>query len=154
VAQFGRGEHQPSRELRGAAAESAAAAGAKKKGKGGGGAAEVDAVAEMLDSMPRQDISKQLTAKLLGQYEHKDWKVRKKLSDEVEAILKEAGHRIEPNGINDLMDVMKKAMKDPNKAVVRAYVALLGQLAEAVGAPINKFRKKCFVPMLSGLSDK
>lgn len=104
--------------------------------------------------MPRQDISKQLTSKLVGQYDHKDWKVRKKLSDEVEAILKEAGNRIEPNGLNDLMEVMKKAMKDPNKAVVRAYVALSGLLAEAVGSPINKYRKKCFVPMLANLSDK
>lgn len=62
--------------------------------------------------------------------------------------------RIEPNGTNELMDVMKKAMKDANKAVVKVFIILLGLLAEAMGGPISKYQKKCFVPMLSNLSDK
>ena len=62
--------------------------------------------------------------------------------------------RIEPNGLNELMDVMKKAMKDANKAVVKVFIILLGMLAEALGNPISKYQKKCFVPMLSNLSDK
>lgn len=62
--------------------------------------------------------------------------------------------RIEPNGLNELMDVMKKAMKDANKAVVKVFIILLGLLADAVGGPIKKYQKKCFVPMLSNLSDK
>jgi hypothetical protein len=62
--------------------------------------------------------------------------------------------RIEPNGTNELMDVMKKAMKDANKAVVKVFIILLGMLAEAMGTPISKYQKKCFVPMLSNLSDK
>ena len=32
----------------------------------------------------------------------------------MEAILREAKMRIEPNGLNDLMDAMKNGMKDPN----------------------------------------
>lgn len=107
-----------------------------------------------MGSLPRQDISKKLTSKLLEQYNHKDWKVRKKAGDDIEAILKEASMRIEVNGTNELMDVMKKAMKDSNKAVLKVYIVLLGQLAEAMGQPINKYQKKCFVPMLSNLSDK
>ena len=95
-----------------------------------------------------------MTPKLLEQYGHKDWKVRKKAGDDIEAILKEAGMRIEANGTGELMDVMKKAMKDANKAVLKVYIILLGMLAEAMGQPINKYQKKCFVPMLSNLSDK
>ena len=91
---------------------------------------------------------------MLEQYGHKDWKVRKKAGDDIEAILKEAGMRIEANGTNELMDVMKKAMKDANKAVLKVYIILLGMLAEAMGQPISKYQKKCFVPMLSNLSDK
>jgi cytoskeleton-associated protein 5 len=72
----------------------------------------------------------------------------------VEAILREAKLRIEPNGLNDLMDAMKNGMKDPNKAVVKVFIALLGLLAEAIGAPIKQFTKKCFVPLLNNLSDK
>jgi len=45
--------------------------------------------------------------------------------------------RIEPNGLNDLMDAMKNGMKDSNKAVVKVFIALLGLLAEAIGAPIK-----------------
>ena len=47
--------------------------------------------------------------------------------------------RIEPNGTNELMDVMKKAMKDANKAVVKVFIILLGMLAEAMGGPISKY---------------
>ena len=72
----------------------------------------------------------------------------------MEAILREAKMRIEPNGLNDLMDAMKNGMKDPNKAVVKVFIALLGLLAEAIGAPIKQFTKKCFVPLLNNLSDK
>lgn len=62
--------------------------------------------------------------------------------------------RIEPNGLNDMMEVMKKAMKDSNKAVIKVFIILLGLLADALGGPISKYQKKCFVPMLANLSDK
>lgn len=62
--------------------------------------------------------------------------------------------RIEPNGVNEMMEVMKKAMKDANKAVVKVFIILLGLLADAMEGPISKYQKKCFVPMLSNLSDK
>jgi len=55
----------------------------------------------------------------MEQFKHKDWKIRKKGGDDVEAIIREAKMRIENNGLNDLMDVMKNGMKDPNKAVVK-----------------------------------
>lgn len=87
--------------------------------------------------MPREDISKKLTSKLLDQFKHKDWKVRKKGGDDVEAILREAKMRIENNGLGDLMDAMKAGMKDPNKAVVKAFIILLGLLADALGSAIK-----------------
>ena len=90
----------------------------------------------------------------MEQFQHKDWKIRKKGGDDVEAILRDAGMRIEPNGLGDLMDAMKKGMKDPNKAVVKVYILLLGVLAEAIGAPIKQFAKKCFVPMVANISNK
>jgi len=55
----------------------------------------------------------------------------------VEAILREAKMRIEPNGTNDLMDAMKNGMKDANKAVVKNNIKLLAMLAEAMGNPIK-----------------
>ena len=47
--------------------------------------------------------------------------------------------RIEPNGTNEMMDIMKKSMKDANKSVVKVFIILLGMLAEAMGAPISKY---------------
>jgi hypothetical protein len=45
-------------------------------------------------------------------------------------------------------------MKESNKAVLKTYFTLLGQLAEACGEPIGIYRKKCLVPMINFLSDK
>jgi len=45
--------------------------------------------------------------------------------------------RIENNGLTDLMDAMKNGMKDPNKAVVKVFIVLLGLLAEAIGPSVK-----------------
>ena len=104
--------------------------------------------------MPREDISKKLNSKMMEQFKNKDWKVRKKAGDDIEGILKEAKMRIEANGLNPLMDALKAGMKDPNKAVVKVYINLLGLMAEAIGPSVKQYCKKCFVPLLSNISDK
>lgn len=90
-----------------------------------------------LDCLPREDISKKLTSKLMEQFNNKTWSVRKKGADDVEAILKEAKMRIQPNGLNELMDALKKGMKDPNKAVVKSFINLLGLMADALGPQVK-----------------
>ena len=62
--------------------------------------------------------------------------------------------RIEPNGVGELMEALKGAMKEANKAVLKANISLLADLADAMGAPIKTYTKKCFLPMLYNLSDK
>ena len=119
-----------------------------KKGKG------APAEDDILGSLPREDISKKLTSKLMEQFKNKDWKIRKKGGDDVEAILRDSKMRIEPNGLNELMENIKILMKDPNKAVVKVFISLLGLLADAIGSQIKLYTKKCFVPMLNNLSDK
>jgi hypothetical protein len=119
---YKKGEHVKKRQF--GADEAAAGPGGKKK------AAEDDPFGDL----PREDISKKLTSKLMEQFKHKDWKIRKKYGDDVEALLREAKMRIEPNGLGPLMDTMKAGMKDPNKAVVKVFIVLLGILAEAIGA--------------------
>jgi hypothetical protein len=90
----------------------------------------------------------------LEQFKNKDWKIRVKGGEDVEAILRDAKMRIEANGLNELMDALKNGMKDSNKAVVKKYIQLLGTMAEAIGPDVKQFIKKCFVPMLNNLSDK
>lgn len=80
--------------------------------------------------------------------------MRKEAAESVIEILKSAKMRIEPNGVGELMEALKGAMKESNKAVLKANISLLADLAEAMGAPIKNYTKKCFVPMLYNLSDK
>ena len=149
ITPYKKGEHQKKRSFRGeaAAAENGNAGGAGGN-KGNSGADD------LLAGIPREDISKKITSKLLDQFKHKDWKIRKKGGDDVEEILREAKMRIEATGLVPLMDAMKNGMKDSNKAVVKVMINLLGLLAEAMGPSIKQFTKKCFVPMINNLSDK
>ena len=84
-----------------------------------GKAAADDPMAALLADIPREDISKKLTSKLMAQFADKKWQTRKKGCEDVDAILQEAKMRIESSGIGDLMDAIKVGMKDPNKAVLK-----------------------------------
>lgn len=74
------------------------------------------------DSLPKEDISKQLSAKLLAGFKDKDWKKRKDTADEVINILKAAKMRIKPDGLGDLMENLKAGMKESNKAVIKSNI--------------------------------
>ena len=123
-----RGEFQGKRMLRGDAAEESAATGGK--------------VASLDDAMPREDISKKITSKLVEQYKHKDWKERKKAGDTVEAIIKDAKCRILPSGLTELMDCVKQRLTDANKGIQRQTIQLLGLIVEALGPAASKITKK------------
>lgn len=58
----------------------------------------------------------------MEQFKNKDWKIRVKGGEDIEAILRDAKMRIEVNGLNELMDALKNGMKDSNKAVVKKYI--------------------------------
>ena len=66
-------------------------------------------------------------------FKNNDWKVRKEAADKIEEMLKAANMRIQPNGLNELMDNIKQRMADANKAVLKAYVQMMGSLIEALG---------------------
>lgn len=67
-------------------------------------------------------------------FKDNDWKKRKEAADKVEEILKGANMRIQPVGLNELMDNIKQRMTDPNKAVLKAYVQLICIVVEALGS--------------------
>lgn len=66
-------------------------------------------------------------------FKHADWKVRKEAAEKVEEMCRAANMRIQPVGLNELMDNMKQRMVDPNKAVLKSYIQLMGVLVEALG---------------------
>jgi len=127
VTPYKKGEFQSKRQFRGEAAQEFKEAGGKKGAAAGGG----------LDALPREDISKQINPKLITMFKNNDWKVRKEAAEKVEEMLKNANMRILPNGLNELMDNMKQRMADPNKSVLKSYIQLIGNLAEALG-PASK----------------
>lgn len=62
--------------------------------------------------------------------------------------------RIQPLGLNEVMDNIKQRMVDPNKAVLKAYIQLIGILVEALGPAAKQFQKKILPGMLATLADK
>lgn len=115
---------------------------------------EQQPTASFEDSLPREDITKALTSKLLAGFKDKDWKKRKDTADAIVEILKAAKMRIMPAGLQDLMENLKTGMKESNKAVIKSNIQLMGFLAEATGAPLKLYTKKCLVPLIFNLSDK
>lgn len=87
-------------------------------------------------------------------FKHSDWKTRKKAAEKVEEICKEANMRIKPDGLNELMDNIKQRMVDPNKAVLKSYIQLMGLLVEALGPSAKQFHKRLLPGMLATLADK
>ena len=133
ITPYKKGEHEKKRFLKGEADEAPAAG----PSGGGGKKKKADEEDDLLACLPREDISKKLNAKLLDNFKHKDWKIRKKAGEDTEQILKDAKMRIENNGLVGLMDALKNGMKDPNKAVVKVFITLIGNMAEAVGSSIK-----------------
>lgn len=143
VTPYKKGEFVMKRTFKGYEEPSAAAG---KKGAAAAGGLD--------DLFPRQDISKFLTPKLMPLCKDNDWKKRKEFAEKIEAILKEANMRIQPVGLNELMDAIKQRMTDANKAVLKAYVQLMCVVVEALGANAKQFAKKIMPPMLNNLADK
>lgn len=102
----------PKGTFKGKAMKGEAAAEAAANGGGGG---------SLDDILPREDISKHLNAKILKLFDPagKDWKVKVKGCEEVEAILRNAKMRIKPDGLGELMECLQKGMKESNKAVLK-----------------------------------
>ena len=106
------------------------------------------------DALPRQDISKLFTAKIKAMCSDNNWKARKEAAEKVEEMCRGANMRIKPDGLNELMEEVKKRMTDANKAVLKAYIQLMGVLVEALGPSAKQFQKKLLPGMLATIADK
>jgi len=87
-------------------------------------------------------------------FDEADWKLKVKGCEQVHVILREAGMRIAPDGISELMEKIKVNFKASNKAVLKQVILLMGAMADAVGQPIVSFNKKNLKPLLAFLGDK
>jgi hypothetical protein len=109
----------------------------------------------VLDSLiPRSDISKKITTKLLKDINDGKWPEKKTACKSLEAILNEANMKILPNGLNELFTVFKNRLNDGNKNVVRLMVQLLGKFIDALGAGFKGFTKTVSAGLIGNLADK
>ena len=117
--------------------------------KGLNGAANID-----IKSNAPFDISKKITAQILKNISDGKWADKKDACEKIEKVLEESNMEILPNGLNELMNLIKKKLADRNKNVVRMMVNLLTQLIEALKQGFNQWSKYIALNLIPHLSDK
>ncbi|XP_053545283.1 cytoskeleton-associated protein 5-A [Bombina bombina] len=130
--------------------------GASKNGPGGeacedGEEQEEESPADVMDLLPRTDISDKIGSDLVAKISDKNWKIRKEGLDEVTTILNEAKF-ILPN-IGELQSALKGRLNDSNKILVQQTLTILQQLATAIGPSIKQHVKNLGMPIITVLGD-
>ena len=100
------------------------------------------------------DISKKITPQILKCISDGKWAEKKDACEQIEKILCDANMKILPNGLNDLMNLIKKKLIDGNKNIVRMMVCLLTQLIEALKQGFKQWSKYMALNLIPNLSDK
>ena len=106
------------------------------------------------DAIPRNNISNQITSKMLAALSDSNWKVRKETMDAIEEILTASGMRILPTGLTDVIKGLKGRLADPNKSLCRQSMSLVGKFAEALGSECKQFNRSLVPGLLGNLADK
>lgn len=114
-----------------------------------------DAGASLLDSLPRVDVSKELSnSKLIEKLQNTNWKTKKEGYDRVEEVIADAKYRILPDGLSDLFGALKAGLVDKNKAVLKTCLQLIAKIAKALGPGAKMYNKKVMNPVLQIFADK
>ncbi|XP_055456684.1 cytoskeleton-associated protein 5 [Psammomys obesus] len=106
---------------------------------------------DVVDLLPRIEISDKITSELVSKIGDKNWKIRKEGLDEVAGIINEAKF-IQPN-IGELPTALKGRLNDSNKILVQQTLNILQQLAAAVGPNIKQHVKSLGIPIITVLGD-
>ncbi|XP_040601761.1 cytoskeleton-associated protein 5 isoform X2 [Mesocricetus auratus] len=106
---------------------------------------------DVVDLLPRIEISDKITSELVSKIGDKNWKIRKEGLDEVAGIINEAKF-IQPN-IGELPTALKGRLNDSNKILVQQTLNILQQLAVAMGPNIKQHVKNLGIPIITVLGD-
>ncbi|KAL7992320.1 hypothetical protein Chor_016576 [Crotalus horridus] len=115
------------------------------------GEEQEDSGNDVVDLLPRADISDKITSELISKIGDKNWKIRKEGLDEVTNIISEAKF-IQPN-IGELAPALKNRLNDSNKILVQQTLTILQQLATAMGPNIKQYVKNLGIPIITILGD-
>ncbi|XP_075998048.1 cytoskeleton-associated protein 5 isoform X2 [Genypterus blacodes] len=114
---------------------------------GGGGAGGPD----IMDLLPRTDISDKITSDLVSKIGDKNWKIRKEGLDEATAVISEA--KFITATIGELPLALKGRLSDSNKILVQQTLSILQQLATAMGPGLKQHVKSLGFPIITVLGD-
>ncbi|XP_006865128.1 PREDICTED: cytoskeleton-associated protein 5 isoform X2 [Chrysochloris asiatica] len=106
---------------------------------------------DVVDFLPRAEISDKISSELVSKIGDKNWKIRKEGLDEVASIINEAKF-IQPN-IGELPTALKGRLNDSNKILVQQTLTILQQLAVAMGPNIKQHVKNLGIPIITVLGD-
>uniref|UniRef100_A0A8C7SFT3 Cytoskeleton associated protein 5 n=1 Tax=Oncorhynchus mykiss TaxID=8022 RepID=A0A8C7SFT3_ONCMY len=118
---------------------------ADEQEENGGGAPDV------MDLLPRTDISDKITQDMVDKVGDKNWKIRKEGLDEVAAVISEAKF-IQPS-IGELPMALKGRLNDSNKILVQQTLTILQQIAVAMGPALKQHVKNLGMPIITVLGD-
>ncbi|XP_041917900.1 cytoskeleton-associated protein 5-A-like isoform X2 [Alosa sapidissima] len=117
----------------------------EEEGEQEGGAGDV------VDLIPRTDISDKITSEMVSKIGDKNWKIRKEGLDEVAAVISEAKF-IKPN-LGDLPLALKGRLSDSNKILVMQSLTILQQIAKAMGPALKQHIKSVGITIITVLAD-
>ncbi|XP_034164860.2 cytoskeleton-associated protein 5-A [Pangasianodon hypophthalmus] len=112
---------------------------------------ENDGGADVVDLLPRTDISDKITSDMVSKIGDKNWKMRKEGLEEVTAVISEAKF-IKPN-IGELPMALKARLTDSNKILVQQTLSILQQIATAMGPALKQHVKGLGFPIITVLTD-
>ncbi|XP_068996067.1 cytoskeleton-associated protein 5 isoform X1 [Embiotoca jacksoni] len=112
---------------------------------GGGGGQDI------MDLLPRTDISDKITSDLVSKIEDKNWKIRKEGLDEAAAVISDA--KFVTANIGELPLALKGRLNDSNKILVQQTLTILQQLAVAMGPGLKQHVKALGIPIITVLGD-
>ncbi|XP_043083579.1 cytoskeleton-associated protein 5 isoform X3 [Puntigrus tetrazona] len=133
----------PTRGAKKAGAEEEGDAGEEEEVDGGAG--------DIMDLLPRSDISDKITSDMVSKISDKNWKIRKEGLDEVVAVISEAKF-IQAN-IGELPMALKGRLNDSNKLLVQQTLSILQQIATAMGPSLKQHVKNLGIPVVTVLGD-
>ncbi|XP_034031603.1 cytoskeleton-associated protein 5 isoform X2 [Thalassophryne amazonica] len=106
---------------------------------------------DIMDLLPRTDISNKITMDLVSKIGDKNWKIRKEGLDETAAIISEA--KFITANIGELPLALKGRLNDSNKILVQQTLSILQQLATAMGPGLKQHVKALGFPVITVLGD-
>uniref|UniRef100_A0AAY4C450 TOG domain-containing protein n=1 Tax=Denticeps clupeoides TaxID=299321 RepID=A0AAY4C450_9TELE len=112
---------------------------------------EDDSSAEIMDLLPRTDVSDKITSDMVSKLGDKNWKIRKEGLEEVSAVISEAKF-IKPS-LGELPLALKARLSDSNKILVQQTLSILNQMATAMGPALKQHVKDLGFPIIGVLGD-